>query len=69
MSVNNLSGSDRDNAQPRTGHGAASVIPRLNEQISRPELPALEEGLDDAQAREAPRSEGPLAAPAGKPVP
>ena len=69
MPTNTDSGTGRDALPPRTGHGAASVIPRLNEQISRPEVPALEDAAEEARTREAPRSEAPPAEIPGRPSP
>ena len=55
MSTSKHPAPDRDKApQPRTGHGSASVIARLNEQISRTEPLAMEEPADETPARETP---------------
>lgn len=69
MPTTKPAGNDRNNAQPRTGHGAASVIPRLNEQLWRPESPEPEQPADDKQVREAPRPAAPVATPPGKAAP
>jgi hypothetical protein len=54
---------DRAKVPARSGHGAASIIPRLNEQISRPEPQLPEAGSDEPLASEVPRPQapGPLA--------
>ena len=57
------SDNDRAESRPRTGHGAASVIPRLNEQISRPEALPPEEVAEEPLARETPRPETPAVSP------
>lgn len=49
--------------QPRTGHGSASVIARLNEQISRTQPSAVEEPAYDPPSREISRETSPIETP------
>jgi len=53
MSTSKLSQPNRDKApHARTGHGTASVIARLNEQISQLEPLAMDGPADEPAARE-----------------
>lgn len=54
MITTKLSDDERARVSQRTGHGAASVIPRLNEQMAHPESPALDEPTPAVPASEAP---------------
>lgn len=51
----NLSDPDMDKApQPRTGHGTASVIARLNEQLSQMEPSPMADPDEESAIRETP---------------